>query len=152
MADINIQPGIEKVITITEQSEQVIKITLPREEKVKIVSAIRQGFPGIQGEPGEPGEQGEQGDPGPKGDAGEKGDQGDPGPAGASGTRLKFVIPTGTIDGINDIFLLPDAYIEVFDVQLNGLGGESFSPYDFNRIQMTIPPLTGDTLKVIYSY
>lgn len=119
------------------------------------------GVPGPEGAKGDKGDKGSTGDPGPegiqglqgqKGDKGDTGDTGPAGPQGPPGTRIRYAIPTGPIDGNNRIFILPDAYIEIFDVQLNGISGEYFSIYDYNSIELGEAPWLGDTLKVVYSY
>lgn len=140
---INGEAELLDINTITEVELLTVQIPGP---------AGPQGIQGPTGATGAQGPTGATGATGPTGPQGPIGDTGPQGPQGIPGTRIKNVVPVGLINGINRLYTLPDAYIEIMDVQLNGIGGEYFSVYDFNRIELGEAPLTGDTLKVIYSY
>ena len=148
----------EDLVEIEILSDEAVDLYISDPQEISLITELIQGFPGAQGQDGADGAKGDKGDTGEKGDkgdTGEKGDKGDTGDTGAQGvpgTRFKLIVPVGAIDGFNTIYTLPDAYIEVFDVQLNGLGGEAFAVYDFNRIELGVPPHEGDTLRVMYSY
>lgn len=73
------------------------------------------------------------------------------GPPG-TGSRVKAVEPIGTIDGVNAQFILPEPFINVLDIQLNGIGGEAFSIIDEVTIELLEVPHLGDTLKILYVY
>jgi len=115
----------ENKVNITKGSDEVTRITVTNPEPVRVITAYTQGPAGRDGIDGQP---------------------------GAAGARVYAETLIGVIDGNNNIFSLTHPYLQILDIQLNGLGGELFSSLDSDTIVLTEAPVLGDSLKVIYTY
>lgn len=118
------------------------------------------GPQGVQGAQGSQGSQGAQGtgavNQGPQGPQGAQGPQGNQGATGAQGVLgvTKTVIPTGTIDGVQTAFTLPDIpYTDTEHVYLDGARLNKTDDYSISSTTLTMvqAPLSGSNLRVAYN-
>jgi len=99
-----------------------------------------------------------QGTAGPQGPPGPQGPAGPQGPPGTSGSAVKFVwgeIPTGAINGTNQVFTTASAYSPgLLAVFLNGM--RQRHPADYSEtgsqtFQFVAAPLSGDSISIDYT-
>lgn len=57
---------------------------------------------------------------------------------------------TGTVDGVNDEFTTTEEIAKVLDLQLDGVGGQSYSSATGTTITFTTPPAIGTVPRAIY--